>query len=86
MVANRFPALTADSYDESGTSNENRQGIPRRIEAAYRDNPVVDTDEEDSTSQSLEASANRGGSTQSRSGSHGPEVQPSGLHAEWARQ
>lgn len=87
MVANRFPALTAGDYDESGTGNENGNGIPRRIE--YRDNPVVDAEEEDSASQSLEVSANRNGSTQSNSGNHGPAVQPSRLHDEnneWAHE
>ncbi|MCJ1270473.1 hypothetical protein MMC22_010370 [Lobaria immixta] len=88
MVANRFPAPTAGDYDESGTGNENGNGIPRRIE--YRDNPVVDAEEEeDSASQSLGVSANRSGSTQSSSGNHGPAVQPSRLHDgnnEWAHE
>lgn len=89
MVVNRFPAVAAGSYEEPGTSstgNENAHGTLRRIEAAYSDNPVVDT-EEDSASRALEASANRNGNTQNRSGSHGPAVQPSRLHDgnnEWA--
>ncbi|MCJ1423940.1 hypothetical protein MMC29_001825 [Sticta canariensis] len=86
MVANGFPALTAGTYDESGTSNENGNGAPRRIEAAYRDNPVVDVDEEDSASRSL-VSANQSQSTQNRSENYGPALQPSRLHDdnnEWA--
>ena len=86
MVAKRFPALTAGTHDESGTSNENGNGVPRRIEAAYRDNPVVDVDEEDSASRSL-VSANQSGNTQRRSENYGPAVQPSRLHDdnnEWA--
>lgn len=81
MVANGIPALTAGSHEEPGTSNQNGHGTLRRIEAAYSDNPVVDTDEEDLSSRSLEVSANRGGN-------NGPVVQPSRLHDEnneWAR-
>lgn len=86
MVSNGFPALTTGTYDESGASNENGNGVPRRIEAAYRDNPVVDVDEEDSASRSL-VSANRSQSTQNRSENNGPALQPSRLHDdtnEWA--
>lgn len=81
MVANGFPALTAGTDDESGTGNGNGTGVPRRIEAAYRDNPVVDVDEEDSASRSL-VSANRSENTQNRSENYGPTVQPSRLHDE----
>lgn len=90
MIANRLPAVTASSYEEPGTSNtsnEDAHGTLRRIEAAYSDNPVVDTEEEESASRTLEASANRNGNTQNRSGNHGPAVQPSRLHDgnnEWA--
>lgn len=89
MVASRFPALTAGSRDEPGTDNENGSGTLRRIEAAYSDNPVVDTEEEESASRSLEVSANRSGTTQTGSESHGPAVQPSRLHDEnneWAHE
>lgn len=89
MVANRFPAATTGTSDESGTGNEDGNGIPRRIEPAYRDNPVVETDEEDPASRSLEALANRNRITQSRSGNDGPVMQPSRLHEgnnEWAHE
>lgn len=77
----KYSALTAAGVDrlESGTSNENggSNGIPRRIERAYRDDISETADEEDSDRRRIEGATirndNRG--TENRA----PAVQPSAL-------
>lgn len=64
---------------ESGTSNENgvSNGIPRRIERAYRDDISETADEEDSDRRRIEGATirNDNGRTENRA----PVVQPSAL-------
>ena len=81
LTGRKYAALTATGVDrlESGTSNENSasNGIPRRIERAYRDDIFETTDDEDSDPRRVEGAAirndNRG--TENRT----PAIQPSSL-------
>lgn len=81
LSGRKYSALTAAGVDrlESGTSNENgvSNGIPRRIERAYRDDISETADEEDEDRRRIEGATirndNRG--TENRA----PAVQPSAL-------
>lgn len=81
LSGRKYSILTAAGVDrlESGTSNENgvSNGIPRRIERAYRDDISETADDEDSDPRGVERATvrndNRG--IENRA----PAVQPSAL-------
>lgn len=81
LTGQKYAALTATGVDriESGTSNENSasNGIPRRIERAYRDEIFETTDDEDSDPPRVEGATTRNDSrgTENRA----PALQPSAL-------
>ncbi len=87
-----YPALIAagDHHGlESGSGNEtNANEIRGRIEGAYRDNPIEESDEEDLARQpTIEAATNR--SDNQGVENRAPVLQPSRLHIghnEWAHE
>lgn len=81
LTGRKYPALTATGEGrlESGTSNENgaSNGIPRRIERAYRDDIFETTDDEDLDRRRVEGATIRNDDrgTENRT----PAIQPSAL-------